>query len=216
MGLMRIVTITRKPMKGGTTNNVLEHHTGALNIDASRVSFQSKDDQSVYKANNSGDRGHEDNRSRDLGFKMGCGHAHGSGRWPTNVVLTHRSACHIIGERKVPTGTAHRETSGGRTIFSETEKKTLPNMSYADADGMETIPDWACAPDCPVRALDEQSGQLTSGTGAVKRASSKDQGGNRSATYGAESRPDGTIIPTYGDTGGASRFFKQFGGDQPD
>jgi hypothetical protein len=63
--------------------------------------------------------------------------------------------------------------------------------------------------------LDAQSGQLTSGTGAVKRASSKGQHGNRGAAYGAESRPDGAVVPTYGDTGGASRYYKCFeDGDQ--
>jgi len=135
-------------------------------------------------------------------------------RWPPNVMLTHRDGCKIVGERKVPTGTAHRENSGGRTIFSETEKKTMPNMTYADEDGMGTIPDWECEPECPVASLDRQSGELTSGTGAVKRSSSKDQGGNRASAYGAESRPEGTPVVTYGDTGGASRFFRQFGGDQ--
>jgi len=65
-------------------------------------------------------------------------------------------------------------------------------------------------------ALDAQSGQLTSGTGAVKRSSSKDQQGNRGAAYGAESRPDGAVMVTYGDTGGASRYYKCFeDGDQP-
>ena len=134
-------------------------------------------------------------------------------RWPANVLLVHCSSCKIVGERKVPTGTAHRENSGGRTIFSETEKKTMPNMTYADEGGMETIPEWDCEPGCAVAQLDRQSGLLTSGTGAVKRASSKEQQGNRGAVYGAENRPEGTVIPTYGDMGGASRFFWQISGE---
>jgi hypothetical protein len=56
-------------------------------------------------------------------------------------------------------------------------------------------------------ALDEQSGTLKSGTGAVKRASASDTGGNRGAALGAESRPAGTEMVSYGDVGGASRFF---------
>jgi DNA modification methylase len=56
--------------------------------------------------------------------------------------------------------------------------------------------------------LDRQSGMLTSGTGAVKRASAK--GGAQSASIGAESRPEGTPMLCYGDTGGASRFFPVF------
>lgn len=63
-----------------------------------------------------------------------------------------------------------------------------------------------------VADLDEQSGVLTSGTGAVKRASSRDGHGNAGTAYGAESRPEGTPIVCYGDSGGASRFFTQLRG----
>jgi len=56
--------------------------------------------------------------------------------------------------------------------------------------------------------LDAQSGNLKSGSGTVKRKSSKAQGGNRSASYGAESRPEWHEEVWYGDEGGASRFFK--------
>jgi site-specific DNA-methyltransferase (adenine-specific) len=55
-----------------------------------------------------------------------------------------------------------------------------------------------------VRELDDQSGQLTSGTGAVKRATSA---GYLANAYGKESRPAGTPNVEYGDTGGASRYF---------
>lgn len=52
--------------------------------------------------------------------------------------------------------------------------------------------------------LDEQSGMLTSGTGAVKRNSSI---GYQANALGRESRAAGTANVEYGDTGGASRFF---------
>ena len=66
-----------------------------------------------------------------------------------------------------------------------------------------------CEDGCPVKALDEQSGILVSGTGAVKRQTSSNSEGNSGASYGAESRPEGTPMISYGDSGGASRFFKQ-------
>lgn len=56
-------------------------------------------------------------------------------------------------------------------------------------------------------ALDEQSGTLTSGSGAVKRKSGRDRDGNTSSALGKESRPEGTPIACFGDSGGASRFF---------
>jgi hypothetical protein len=55
--------------------------------------------------------------------------------------------------------------------------------------------------------LDEQTGALTSGDGNVKRATGADRNGNQGAAYGSESRPAGSPMVSYGDTGGASRFF---------
>lgn len=46
-----------------------------------------------------------------------------------------------------------------------------------------------------------------SGTGAIKKASSVDGHGNAGAAYGAESRPAGTPMVSYGDSGSAARFF---------
>jgi DNA modification methylase len=51
--------------------------------------------------------------------------------------------------------------------------------------------------------LDEQSGDLTSGTGAVKKSISK---GHQANAYGKESRPEGTEMICYGGEGGASKI----------
>lgn len=74
--------------------------------------------------------------------------------------------------------------------------------------GVEQVPVYECVPECPVRVLNEQSGVLTSGTGASKQMSAKGYQGN--VAYGAESRPVGATWKEYGDSGGASRFFNQF------
>lgn len=50
-------------------------------------------------------------------------------------------------------------------------------------------------------------GERASSAGAVKRQSACDTGGNKGAAYGAESRPSGTPMIGYGDTGTAARFF---------
>ncbi len=50
-------------------------------------------------------------------------------------------------------------------------------------------------------------GELTSGKGNVRKESGADRAGNRSAAFGAESRPAGSTMVSYGDTGSASRFF---------
>jgi DNA modification methylase len=58
--------------------------------------------------------------------------------------------------------------------------------------------------------MDRQTGTLTSGSNNFIRESSADFSGNTSPAYGAESRPAGTQMISYGDTGGASRFFPCF------
>src|SRR3990172_583126 len=54
------------------------------------------------------------------------------------------------------------------------------------------------------RQLDAQTGELKSGEGAFKRNSAMGYKGN---AYGKESRAVGTPMLSYGDSGGASRFF---------
>jgi site-specific DNA-methyltransferase (adenine-specific) len=49
--------------------------------------------------------------------------------------------------------------------------------------------------------------QTSSGTGAVKRVSAAENEGNRGSALGAESRPAGTEMICYGDSGSAARFF---------
>ena len=58
--------------------------------------------------------------------------------------------------------------------------------------------------------MDRQSGSLKSGSNNFINRSSADHLGNTSPAYGAESRPAGQQMVSYGDTGGASRFFPQF------
>lgn len=50
----------------------------------------------------------------------------------------------------------------------------------------------------------------SSGTGAVKRKSASENNGNTGAAYGAESRPEGAEMISYGDSGSAARFFNSF------
>lgn len=59
------------------------------------------------------------------------------------------------------------------------------------------------------KRLDEQSGHLVSGEGAIiKKASSEN--GYRPSVYGSESRKEGTEMIKYADEGGASRFYHTY------
>lgn len=86
------IVLARKPLTGTVAANVLEHGTGALNIDGCRIGVE--DD--AYARNHSGDRGHDGTRSigergaTDL--RPGGGSASDVGRWPANVVLDETAA----------------------------------------------------------------------------------------------------------------------------
>jgi hypothetical protein len=75
---------------------------------------------------------------------------------------------------------------------------------HADPDGTETVTAWVCVEGCPVAALDAQSGVLKSGVAVRHR-------GVKSVGYGGKLGllQPGTPDSGFGDTGGASRFFKQ-------
>ena len=77
---------------------------------------------------------------------------------------------------------------------------------FRDADGKETVANWQCVEGCPVAALDEQSGDLSS---QQKRTDAISMRGGQSSVTGFST---GSNVEYLGETGGASRFFKQVGG----
>ena len=79
-------------------------------------------------------------------------------------------------------------------------------INYADKDGKESVANWICADGCPVAALDGQSGVSTSTGGGMNRS------GAGNLVYGKQSGHPKVAEVGHGDTGGASRFFKQIGG----
>lgn len=71
----------------------------------------------------------------------------------------------------------------------------------AEADQEE----WQCVPDCPVQAIDQQSGQSTSKAAA--------RGG---FNFRGDTRHDRDKVFGFDDTGGASRFYPQFSAEADD
>lgn len=94
-------------------------------------------------------------------------------------------------------------------IYGSVPDPSLNNVQspgYREPDGRETISDWTCEPGCPVLRLDEISGERRS----AGFYPSEYRGTGEGAVYGEGRRHQGTL---YEDTGGASRFFKQVGGE---
>jgi len=81
------VIVARKPLIGTVAANVLEHGTGALNIDGSRIGTEGGAKRAEF----------EDNKTnsvygKGLGQKDAAPRIDGLGRWPANVILDEYSA----------------------------------------------------------------------------------------------------------------------------
>jgi len=81
------IVLARKPLAGTVAGNVLEHGTGALNIDGCRIAAGQD-----YRDKCASVVGLDSNRNGDAygewtGVRQDS--AHQAGRWPTNVVLSH-------------------------------------------------------------------------------------------------------------------------------
>ena len=185
----------RRPVESTIIENVLKYGVGGLNIDGCRITTRDNLNGGAYSG---GGRtadlpGAQRSQSAAGMFAEGAGRLPGefeqpSGRWPTNLLLVHGPGCKQVGTKKVP--------------------------GYADPDGLETIPNWDCQPDCPVRLLDEQSGQIKSAypgnpEGAQAKYGQPVLNPKRGNCYapGLDTKPCGVL---YSDSGGASRFYPQF------
>jgi hypothetical protein len=201
------IILARKPLVGTVARTVSEYGTGALNIDGCRIGHASAEDLAASQAKNPGRS--DLVTSGVYGEGRPQQRVNADGRWPANVVLSHSPECRQVGTRKVK-GSHHagKPVTGGKLgkfgIYGEADGAE-PSPFYADAGGTETVPHWDCAPDCAVRLLDEQSGELRArgNVNPTKRQQSNGTWGANGFVYGVS--PDGPVQP--GDTGGASRFF---------
>jgi site-specific DNA-methyltransferase (adenine-specific) len=189
------IILARKPLCGTIAANVAEHGCGALNIGACRLRV------------GPGDYDHPGNDNRTArGMIYGDYERSGvqtppnpAGRYPSNVCLSHSDGCRCVGSRRVASG---KRGSENRTpqLSCQGFLMSAPSRDpgIADEHRMETVEVWECEPGCPVRMLDEQSGNCPSnncghGEGYAGSAMWGGIGTHRS--------------PGFGDVGGASRFF---------
>ena len=181
---VRVIHVLRKPLSEGTVAaNVVKHGCGGLNIDASRVSGGGGTTRSHQMDYPKTADGKED-RS---GSWARTGHGiveTGKGRWPANLILQHLDGCRCDGVKRVKGSFLNHECTDGHLYGKYNPAK---KQGHADKDGKESVANWICVEGCPVARLDEQTGNLP--TKIQKNG------------------------PEYlGETGGASRYFKQIGG----
>ena len=213
---MIVVTVARRPPSAPTVaQNVLLHGVGALDIDGTRIA------PIVGETVGPGSYSDPNNRvgavgatafvsQRDAG-KMAeaqaasVERANRLGRWPSNVVLEHLHGCTCAGMMRVKGSNPIGKQGGvpGANVYGGGHGRSVA-FDYAGADGLESIPAWDCAPNCPVAALDDQSGVQKSGV-AVNRNRAE---GTMTSWLGTRASQVGDDVG-FGDVGGASRYFKQ-------
>lgn len=199
------IVLARKPLqvdgrKATVAANVLAHGTGALNIDASRIPTSDSLGGGAETATTPDQKGNDgwvrpwvdDENAREAHaerVRANVVRAEQLGRWPANVALSHLDACVEVGATYKETNNA---TYAGRM-----------DGSLAGGSKSAGVSVWACVPGCPVRMLDNQTGDLTRwfnkprSDGADPRAKQ----GNVFTGIG------GPGVSGYTDSGGVSRFF---------
>lgn len=110
-----LVIVARKPLAGTVAGNVLAHGTGALNIDACRLSSAANDDGK--NPHTRGGFGHGD--ATVYGDGAGSDFKPGAGRWPPNVLLGPEAAAEldrqsgVTASQRSMRGDLHGEVYGG-------------------------------------------------------------------------------------------------------
>ena len=213
------ILLCRVPRKGATFASLaLEHGSGALNIDGSRISGSWE--WGTQTDIRGGRYGGGQARPSDGDILAKDVESHKLGRWPANLLLSHHEDCQKIGTFEVPARVINRwldgmkpfgDGAGGKyeTVHPTRQGEASADRTYEDEGGtdfamkpgprrdkdMETVERWACVPECPIRQLDDQAGDLPHS----HRTSRNHQGG----LFGWKAGN----LEGYLDSGGPSRFF---------
>jgi hypothetical protein len=200
------IIMAMKPTDGTFADNALKYGKAGLNIDGCRISYQDNKDKGYPKVQRNlrgSPTGHIYRYDEGEG-RNGEIFDPSSGRYPSNLLLSHSPRCKLKGSKSAGNGRKRDE-------MSETTHKCAAKRHQFNY-GTEEIPKYECTEDCPVKALDEQSGEIKSGG---RKADQKRNIPRLSQTgiYGkgigcSELNVNGKAFKS--DSGGASRFFKTF------
>jgi site-specific DNA-methyltransferase (adenine-specific) len=195
------IVMARKPLEKGLSiaENVLKWGTGAINIDGCRVNIGSDDPNHRHNPSIG-------NNGENSIFGVGGhnGNLNNQGRFPANLILTHHPECVCNGLKKIKgqidKPTNRTETGNTWNDGNSGLRNNLPQNSggFGDENGEETVEDWTCHADCPIKTMDEQSGESPSNF-----RKSKANGTTSIFGSGNSSVSDNEV----NDSGGASRFF---------
>ncbi len=186
------IVVARKPIEGTVANNALTYGTGGINIDGCRISTPESWARDTTKDKSPITTGDIYNG----GFNNIIKSSHPSGRFPANVIL--ECICdEVVTEGKSKEPYEYKDKNYKVEGFIENIKPSSPS-NYNDK-AQKII---HTNPDCPCYIMDEQSGKLKSGF--MKKDQQRHQDGGFNGGF-----PQDRIgeRDTYGNSGGASRFF---------
>jgi DNA modification methylase len=195
------IIIAQKPLEGTYANNVLKHGVGALNIDACRISLQGEKAPTGSGKSDAWRRA----EGREDKFESPTKETPATGRFPANLLLSHHPECVKIGTKKVKgsgTSKTFHEGYEGESATGFIRGVSHPGNQHADPDGTETVEEFQCVEDCPIRMLQGQSGESISRKGKLRKGESK---GNFFNTN--------QVNCEYDDSGYANRFFLNLEGE---
>jgi site-specific DNA-methyltransferase (adenine-specific) len=144
------ILLAMKPLDGSFAKNALTHGVAGLRVGACRVGA------AMVRVNHYGNvRGVGPFTAPGDGSSTHAGEPYSSlvhtGRWPADLLLGHTPACVRLGRERVP-GTACYPSSRPPGSYRGFKGQTgLRKQRPAD----ELVERWRCAPDCPVRMLDD-------------------------------------------------------------
>ncbi|QFG09089.1 DNA methyltransferase [Mycobacterium phage ThulaThula] len=124
------IVVARKPLAGTVAANVLEHGTGALNIDACRIG----DEVRVNPPGSTNPR-----VAMGDGWRADAEARMASGRWPTNVVLDDTQAAELDAQSGtlksglMRAGTKRAARDGA--VYGRLDEDATPRDTYADSGG---------------------------------------------------------------------------------
>ena len=85
-----IITVCRKPFEGSATDNVLRNNCGVINVDASRIKFETDGSRKTTKRNKrEDDRLWAEGQSGMKNENSLYADADPRGRFPSNLILQH-------------------------------------------------------------------------------------------------------------------------------
>lgn len=135
------IVLARKPIAGTVAATVLQHGTGALNVDACRTAagedYREKCASVVGLASN--------RNGATLGEWSGVREdsAHPAGRWPTNILLTHGEDCADACQPGCPVAEMDRQSGVGRTNKPSSRGAGGQNGAYSPIGAQEALPYYA-------------------------------------------------------------------------